>query len=55
MLLVWLKIAMISLNLVCMHLTANFCVYIDGACAGLPSTVVWLSQINRQQQSDGIE
>ena len=29
--------------------------HIDGSCAGLMSTVVWLSQINRQEQSDGIE
>ena len=29
--------------------------YIDGSCAGLVSTVVWLSQINRQEQSDSIE
>ena len=29
-------------------------IYIDGSCAGLVSTVVWLSQINRQEQSDGI-
>ena len=28
---------------------------IDSSCAGLVSTVVWLSQINRQEQSDGIE
>ena len=29
--------------------------FIDGSCAGLVSMVVWLSQINRQEQSDSIK
>ena len=29
--------------------------YLEGSCAGLLSTVVWSSQIYRQEQSDGIE
>ena len=37
------------------HVDSNSFLYKDSSCAVLVSMVVWLSQINRQEESEGIE